>query len=410
MTRSALIVGAGEYVTGLQHGACAASDKKSGVLALTLFDLRRRGMIDDISICARDGSQFDHVRSHFQLQLASRYAGLDVRFTQYPPPGQASDKAFLEAIAAQQRGGLCFVATPDDTHYQIARAAIEHGLHVHVLKPLVHRLSDQEDLIARARRASVILAIDYHKRFDEIYLEARGRIRQLGPMSYFNSYMSQPKSQLETFRAWAGKSSDISYYLNAHHIDFHCWALEGRGQPQRVTAHLSSGVASELLKRSVEDTIVLAVDWKDIETGLPGIATYAASWIAPPADVHSQQRFFYLGARGELRVDQAHRGYTGSSDTHGFVSLNPLFMNYTPDDGRFAGQQGYGYRSFEAFVLAAQSGPEYGLDARLATADRTLAVTAILEAGRRSLDAGGAPVAIDWDDAGTIPLPRLRTL
>jgi len=39
--------------------------------------------------------------------------------------------------------------------------------------------------------------------------------------------MSQPKKQLATFRAWAGKSSDISYYLNSHHIDFLCWALEG---------------------------------------------------------------------------------------------------------------------------------------------------------------------------------------
>lgn len=45
---------------------------------------------------------------------------------------------------------------------------------------------------------------------------------------YFSSYMSQPKFQLETFRAWAGKSSDISYYLNSHHIDVHCWINEGK--------------------------------------------------------------------------------------------------------------------------------------------------------------------------------------
>ena len=32
-------------------------------------------------------------------------------------------------------------------------------------------------------------------------------------MSQLYAYMSQPKLQLETFRAWAGKSSDISYYL-----------------------------------------------------------------------------------------------------------------------------------------------------------------------------------------------------
>lgn len=33
------------------------------------------------------------------------------------------------------------------------------------------------------------------------------------------SDMSQPKFQLETFKSWAGIDSDISYYLNSHHID-----------------------------------------------------------------------------------------------------------------------------------------------------------------------------------------------
>jgi D-galacturonate reductase len=40
--------------------------------------------------------------------------------------------------------------------------------------------------------------------------------------------MSQPKYQLHTFKSWAGRSSDISYYLNAHHVDFLLWAMKGR--------------------------------------------------------------------------------------------------------------------------------------------------------------------------------------
>lgn len=43
---------------------------------------------------------------------------------------------------------------------------------------------------------------------------------ELGPLSYMVSFMSQPKKQLRTFAAWAGRSSDISYYLNSHHVDF----------------------------------------------------------------------------------------------------------------------------------------------------------------------------------------------
>lgn len=60
---------------------------------------------------------------------------------------------------------------------------------------------------------------------------------------------------------------------------------------------------------------------------------YTSSWVAPKADVHSQQRFFYMGQKGEINVDQAHRGYTVAKDGDGFKSVNPLFMKYTPTNG-----------------------------------------------------------------------------
>ena len=41
-----------------------------------------------------------------------------------------------------------------------------------------------------------------------------------------------------------------------------------------------------------------------------------------------------------------------AADSSGYRSVNPLFMKYTPSNGKFAGQLGYGYRSFEAFVDA----------------------------------------------------------
>ena len=69
-----------------------------------------------------------------------------------------------------------------------------------------------------------------------------------------------------------------------------------------------------------------------------GTAVYTSSWVAPKADVHSQQRFFYMGQKGELNVDQAHRGYTVAKDGDGFRSVNPLFMKYTPTDGEKSSQ------------------------------------------------------------------------
>jgi predicted dehydrogenase len=76
--------------------------------------------------------------------------------------------------------------------------------------------------------------------------------------------MSQPKHQLDTFRAWAGKSSDISYDLNSHHIDFHEWCVESACRPVRVTTCGSTGVAKDKFEIDTEDTITLTVQWENL--------------------------------------------------------------------------------------------------------------------------------------------------
>jgi D-galacturonate reductase len=128
--------------------------------------------------------------------------------------------------------------------------------------------------------------------------------------------------------------------------------------------------------------------------------------------VHSQQRFFAMAHGGEVTVDQAHRGSSCSTDDKGFGSVNPLFMKYTPSSGAFAGQQGYGYRSIEAFVQAVSdlNSGKTTLDelnsSDLASIHTTFGATAILEAGRRSLDNDGRAVRIVYAaprQAGTSP-------
>ena len=46
-----LMVGSGEYTTGYVGGTAADSDKGAGVVALTMFDLRRRGKVDRVGMC-----------------------------------------------------------------------------------------------------------------------------------------------------------------------------------------------------------------------------------------------------------------------------------------------------------------------------------------------------------------------
>jgi len=219
--------------------------------------------------------------------------------------------------------------------------------------------------------------------------------------------MSQPKFQLETFRGWkwgSNASSDISYYLNSHHIDFHAWSIGRWARPIRVIGMAANGVArSEPFNINTEDTITLLVQWENVKSHNLGLAVYTASWVAPTSDVHTQQRFHYMGHKGEITIDQAHRGYTLAVDDAQFKSPNPFFMKYTPGaSGRFAGQSAYGFRSIEAFV---QAGTEvnngtpsatFDREGQLATMANTVLQTAILECGRLSLDSHGKPHLIKY--------------
>jgi D-galacturonate reductase len=176
-------------------------------------------------------------------------------------------------------------------------------------------------------------------------------------------------------------------------------------RPTSVTALASDGYAQGRLDRKCEDTITITAQWENLSPdGLgvcpqagtvpgKGTAIYTSSWVAPTSDVHTQQRFNYMGQNGEINVSQAHRGYYMSDDTSGYKSVNPMYMKFTPTDGKFAGQNGYGYRSFENFIdaaLAVNAGTAKAtdFDSKLATVATTFRATAILEAGRRSLDTG----------------------
>ncbi|YCM42349.1 Gfo/Idh/MocA family oxidoreductase [Verrucomicrobiaceae bacterium 227] len=373
-----LVLGTGEYVTGLVHGSESTSDKGAGIVALTLFDLRARGLIDDIILAGSNGTKFPAVRTHFDRLITQRY-GLDSSFQSFPADDQHDPSAWKTALGELSPGDSVIIFTPDDLHFEMAHDAASRGLHVLVAKPIVKTLAGHDALIKIADEKNVTIAMEVHKRWDPIYSDARGKLRQLGDSSYFVSYMSQPKSQLDSFRAWAGKSSDISYYLNTHHIDFHCWTQQGLARPLSVTASASNGVAREM-GLPTEDSITLMVDWEN-NSGTRATAIYTSAWIAAKSEVHSQQRFFALHHQGEVRVDQAHRGYDYASDASGYQSPNPLFFRYTPDArGHFAGQSGYGYQSIADFIL--------GKRENLATIQTTRETTAILEAGRRSLDTG----------------------
>jgi D-galacturonate reductase len=307
-------VGTGEYTTGYVGGTASTSDKKVGVVGLTLFDLRRRGKVGDLSMVGVSGRKFPGIRkyplptrekrkmnsnspkppgAHLQKNISEAYNNLDVSFASYPADDQTDPDAYKAAIDALPAGSAITIFTPDPTHYPIALYAIQRKIHVLITKPATQTLTDHLTLLEEARKNNVFVFIEHHKRFDPAYSDARAKAASLGDFNYFYSYMSQPKSQLETFKAWAGKDSDISYYLNSHHIDIN-ESMVPDYKPVKVTAVASKGTAVDLgCAEQTEDTITLLVEWrKKGDDGRVATGVYTASWTAPQkAGVHSNQYF-----------------------------------------------------------------------------------------------------------------------
>ncbi|KAK8034368.1 d-galacturonic acid reductase protein [Apiospora rasikravindrae] len=393
-----LMVGTGEYTTGFVGGGASGSDKKVGVVGLTLFDLRRRGKVGDLGMVGTNGTKFPAIRQHLETNINKVYNNLDCSFDSYPANGVKDPDAYKSAIDGLKRGDAITIFTPDTTHFPIALYAVERGIHVMITKPAVKTLEHHVQLIEAAKKNNVFVYIEHHKRYDPAYADARYKAQKLGDFNYFYSYMSQPKSQLETFKAWAGIDSDISYYLNSHHVDICDSMVTQQGfVPVKVSASAAKGIATSLgCDPATEDTITVMVTWqKQDDPNKIATGVYTASWTAPQkAGVHSNQYFHYMASGGEVRINQAKRGYDVADDSAGQLQwFNPFYMKYAPDEeGNFNGQTGYGYISFEKFVDACNSLNSGAiqleeLDARpLPTLKNTIATTAILHAGRIAID------------------------
>jgi D-galacturonate reductase len=147
-----LMVGTGEYTTGYVGGGRADSDKGAGVVALTMFDLRRRGKVDHISMCGVNGKKFPGIREHMKRNIEQVYNDMDLTCKTFPGDDQVNPKSYVDAIAAGKPGDIAVIFTPDDTHFDIALECINKGMHVMVTKPIVQTLEHHTALAKAAKK------------------------------------------------------------------------------------------------------------------------------------------------------------------------------------------------------------------------------------------------------------------
>jgi len=100
--------------------------------------------------------------------------------------GLAADRAYggwkdmLAGEAARQGGDrldLVTVATPNASHFEIARAFLESGFHVLCEKPLAVSVEEAREIVAVARRTGRLCAVNYGYSGDPLVRQMRAMVR-----------------------------------------------------------------------------------------------------------------------------------------------------------------------------------------------------------------------------------------
>ncbi|END6415917.1 oxidoreductase [Shigella flexneri] len=111
---------------------------------------------------------------------------------------------------------LIVIPTPNDTHFPLAKAALEAGKYVVVDKPFTVTLSQARELDALAKSLGRVLSVFHNRRWDSDFLTLKGLLAEgvLGEVAYFESHFDRFRPQVrDRWREQGGPGSGIWYDL-----------------------------------------------------------------------------------------------------------------------------------------------------------------------------------------------------
>ena len=130
----------------------------------------------------------------------------------------------VEPLLADPEVDVVVITTPPDTHYQLARTALENGKHVLVEKPFVPTSAAAEELVALARSRGRVLCVYQNRRWDADFLTVRHLLADgtLGRVVEFETHFDRFRAGRPT--NWKAslsmaKGGGVIYDLGTHLID-----------------------------------------------------------------------------------------------------------------------------------------------------------------------------------------------
>ncbi|HEX8645243.1 MAG TPA: Gfo/Idh/MocA family oxidoreductase [Allosphingosinicella sp.] len=117
---------------------------------------------------------------------------------------------------------LIVVATPNLTHFPLARAALEAGKHVVVEKPFAISVAEADALIALANQRGKVLCVFHNRRWDGDFLTVRALVEsgRLGEIMLFEAHWDRFRRAIqEGWREVAAEGAGLLADLGPHMID-----------------------------------------------------------------------------------------------------------------------------------------------------------------------------------------------
>ena len=288
-------------------------------------------------------------------------------------PDVAIAKDFKEVLARDDLDGVV-IATETPTHFSIARAALENGLHVFVEKPMAQQVSEAETLVDLSDQTGCHCMVGhlllYHPAFN--YVEGLIQNGTLGNIYYMYSVrvnlgiVRQHENALES--------------LAPHDLSVALAFLQQ--QPVAVAVH-----AQAYLQPDICDVAFSTIFFED-----GALAHLHTSWLDP----HKIRKVTLVGSKKMAVIDEMHgaekvRIYDKGVDAPGYVGFAESMTTRVGDINIPNIRMSEPLRlECLHFVDCIRTGKTPRTNAR-----NGLAVVRLLEAAQESLKSGGAKVPIN---------------
>jgi len=221
---------------------------------------------------------------------------------------------YKQLIDQKDLDAIIISATPETSHYPMARDALKAGKHVFLEKPIALELAEADELIALANKNQLKFTIGYSQRFNPKFAYVKKAIQ--------DGTIGKPVSAMVSRHITRGLGKKISGRVklspaameSTHDLDFVLWCLEP-AKPVRIYSQVNYGVMKQTSGQDIADTQWITVT---MDSGMSFVV--GGGWSLPQGYPNFSTTWIEMvGTDGALLVDDSHRDVVLNTVAKGMV-------------------------------------------------------------------------------------------